>query len=180
MKKRAFVSIAGKRVPFSDEPFVRPREDNLALSFLSDKPNMSFVIRNIFDRATERWYRGWKRNTVPIALLCSARGCSRRTKLMRRCAAAEFPIILIYADGGVPGQGICPDSFYRYFPDQWETGPNVIPFAWTNAPSLRQLSVLYFLIDNWPQVPYNAIGWLQSIPFISVDKSTLEQLRKGH
>ncbi len=145
--------IEGRNVPLIHDSSLRRKE--WPIFFMSDKKNLSYMVRNDFPNAKQK-HRWRKRDSIPMAILLSCRGCRRRTKLLEKCRQAKFPLILVFYDGGLPGQGLAPPGL-RF---NLDVGNNVLVFAWAVSPSPTQRAVLDFLQRNWNQVPYDAVGWL--------------------
>lgn len=69
-------------------------------------------------------------------------------------------MILLYLGGGKPSKGeICVPSTYLHL----HVGHNVVLFT-LDHPNLNQLQTVIFryLVSHWDEIPFNAMGWLQS------------------
>ncbi len=118
------------------------------------------MVLNDFPNAKQK-HRWRKKNSIPMAILLSCRGSHQRTKLLEKCRKAKFPLILIFYDGGLPGQGLAPPGLRFHL----DVGNNVLVFAWPVfawpvSPSPIQKAVLEFLQQNWNQVPFDAVAGL--------------------
>lgn len=146
--------IEGRNVPLIHDPSFEEKK-RFPIHFMSDKKNSNSLVLRDFPNA-KRKHRWRRSKSIPMVVLLSCRGCHRRTKLLEKCRKAKVPMILVFYDGGLPGQGLAPPGL-RF---NLDLGNNVLAFAWTVSPSPIQKTVLEFLQRNWDQVPFDAVNWL--------------------
>jgi hypothetical protein len=160
-----FIIFLDKVVKIVPSQHLPPIE--LPINYISDRGISDFYLPKELRGCELKWHKlwmhpRWKKNTIPIAVLRSARGNNRRRKILKMCKKASHPIILLYPDGGIPGYKICDENMYLHL----GLRENVIIFTWSIEMTKEQKILLQYLLRHWSDIPMTAYSYLQNLDFI--------------